>query len=61
MAVGNGDQIEKNLDYIFDSKRGIVQHSHKFDKQIKTRKERRRAKQNPECQPEYKRFHGWGW
>ena len=61
MAVGSGDQIERQLDYDLASKRGLVQHSHKIDKQMKNRKERRRARHDPECQPEYKRFYGWEW
>ena len=31
----------------------------KWYKKTKTRRERRRANVNPECSPEYKRFHGW--
>jgi hypothetical protein len=27
----------------------------------KARRERQRAKFNPECDPEYKRFRGWEW
>jgi len=61
MALGNGEQIEREFDYMFASKRGVVRHSHKIDKQFKHRKERRRAKLNPECQPWYKRFYGWEW
>ena len=31
----------------------------KYGKQMKARRERRRAKRNPECDPEYKRFKGY--
>jgi hypothetical protein len=31
----------------------------KWYKKTKTRRERRRAKRNPECTPEYKRFWDW--
>ena len=61
MAYGLGDQIEKDLDYEFDSKRKLVQHSHKIDKIHKHRAERRRAKQDPECIPKYRKFRGWEW
>ena len=61
MSVGLCDQIERRYDYQFASKRGIVNHSHKEDKQMKNRKERRRARQNSECWPEYKRYDGWEW
>jgi len=61
MAYGDGDQIEKKFDYEFDSKRGLVQHSHKIDKLFKARKERRRARRDPECVPMYRRYFGWEW
>ncbi len=34
------EQTERKFDYLFDSKRGVVQHSHKYDKQLKHRQER---------------------
>jgi len=33
----------------------------RYPKKMKIRRERRRAKLNPECQPWYKRFYGWEW
>lgn len=32
---------------------------HRFLKREKARKERRRAKKNPECTPAYARYSGW--
>ena len=61
MACGLGEQIEKEMDYMLDSKRGVVQHSHKLDKRQKNRTERRRAKRDVECQPLYRKFKGWEW
>jgi hypothetical protein len=61
MAYGLGDQIERRLDYDIDSKRGVVQHSHKWDKVAKHRAERRRAKLDIECMPKYRRYKGWEW
>ena len=61
MAIGLQDQIERNIDHEIASKRGIVQHSHKWDKTMKNRRERKRANQDPECTIEYKRFKGWEW
>lgn len=61
MAYGLGDQIERKLDHVFDSKRGTVRHSHKWDKTAKHRSERRRAKRNVECMPMYRKYKGWEW
>lgn len=60
-AGGRGEQIERELDYLFHSKRKVVQHSHKKHKKRKLRTERRRAKKDPECLPEYRRYNGWEW
>jgi len=61
MAYGKAMQIEKQLDYDLDSKRRLVQHSHRWDKLIKHRIERRRVKQDIECQPQYNRYDGYEW
>lgn len=61
MALGLTQQIERRLDHLLASKRGVVTHSHREDKARKHRAERRRAKREPECQPRYRRFHGWEW
>ena len=61
MSYGKASQIERQYDYVFDSKRGVVQHSHKYDKLTKNRVERHRAKRNPECMPQYRKFDGWEW
>ena len=64
MAFGVGEQLEAGL-----FKRTVwnkdkpwqVQGTawRRYYKTQKARSERRRAKQDPECQPWYKRFKGW--
>jgi len=39
----------------------LTNKSHKWEKIVKHRVERRRAKNNPECQSWYNRFSGWEW
>lgn len=51
MAAGNGEQIEKG-----QCRR---KKSHKFDKKIKHRKERRAAKYDPETAPLYNKYTGY--
>lgn len=62
MAYGLGEQIEDNR-IGFDCKWGrfVKKHSDRYRRRIKSRRERRRARINPECAPEYKRFKGWEW
>lgn len=57
----NSQQIERKLDYAFDSKHGLVKHSHKRDKMQKHRQERRRAKKDPLCLSKYRKYEGWEW
>ena len=60
MSYKLGDQIERGK-FCFNPSKPWQQRnsSYKYDKKMKARRERRRAKINPECTPEYKRFHGW--
>jgi hypothetical protein len=61
MAAGRGTQIEKHMDRKMRPRRGCIGHSHSIYKKIKHRRERRRAKVDPECTPEYNRYDGWEW
>ena len=57
MALGKGEQIENEMHRT--GRHGECNHSARLQKQMKHRVERRRAKQNPECDPEYRRYSGW--
>ena len=61
MATGRGEQIEKKMDRKMRPRRGTIRHSHRMYKKIKHKRERRRARENPECTPEYHRYDGWEW
>ena len=65
MSVGRVNQIERQTDQYFatanDKWWGIVKHSHKQDKIMKNRRERRRARKDPECMPEYNRYYDYEW
>ena len=59
-----GEQIEPNLfKRVFwnPKKPWKIQRTmwRRYPKIIKVRSERRRAKQDPECQPLYKKYDGW--
>jgi len=60
MAAGLCDQFENHITLQM-SKRGVSNKSHRYEKQLKHRKERRRVRQNPNCHSEYKRFKGFEW
>ena len=64
MGYGKGEQLEpdvyKELFWNPDKPWQIQKTMwRKWHKKMKVRRERRRAKLNPECTPEYKRFDGW--
>ena len=62
MSVGKTEQIENRIAQECRTCRkpwGIVRRSGKYIKTAKNRRERRRAKQNPECVSEYKCYSGW--
>jgi hypothetical protein len=63
MAYGDVNQLEHHLTRLFKIKKPwqIVSRSCGYAKLAKHRKERRRAKQNPECFDKYKRYDGWEW
>ena len=64
MAYGIGEQLEPgfwkqvvwNPDKPWQYQKSTWR---KYCKIMKNRRERRRVKLNPLCQPEYKRYHGW--
>lgn len=58
MAYGLGDQIENDLAIMILGKKA-KRVSHKWDKRMKHRSERRRAKRDVECVPAYNRYRGW--
>jgi hypothetical protein len=64
--MGRGQQIEKRLDWESatawgEKPWGIKKRSQKFNKDLQHRRERRRAKQDPECPPEYRKYDGYDW
>ena len=59
--MGRQQQIERELDHEFKSKHGICRISYKYSKSLQHRRERRRAKQDPECAPEYNKYNGYVW
>jgi hypothetical protein len=67
MSYGLGDQLERRLtaDMIARSGKPWKRVSRpgyaRNLKRFKHHRERQRARLNPECAPEYKRFSGWGW
>ena len=63
MSVGDCDQIERKLDHELGVRKpwGLVRHSHKWDKRMKHRRERFKARRNPECDVGYRRYAGWEW
>lgn len=54
--MGRGEQIEHGFDY---PKHGESRISRKKDKKLKLRRERRRAKRDPECPSEYRKYSGY--
>lgn len=61
MNTGRTEQIEYDKDQVFSTRKGAKRHSHKKVKKTKHKHERRRAKANPECNPEYNKYDGWEW
>ena len=61
MSVGRGYQFESDLEYVIKGKKpwGMLRNSHRFEKAKKNRRERRRARLNPECIPEYNKYYGY--
>ena len=64
MAYGIGEQLEAHIDKTAPwnpKKPWKIQRTmwRRLYKRMKNRRERRRAKLDPSCEPEYKRYHGW--
>lgn len=56
MSAGRTEQIEK----WFSNRSGYVKNGDtRWIKRTKNRRERRRAKKNPECHSHYTRYTGW--
>ena len=56
MGVGKTEQIEK----WFRNRSGYIKNGDtKSVKRMKNKLERRRAKRDPECQPQYGKYSGW--
>ena len=65
MSVGLTEQIERKLTLSMyaDGKKPwkVIKNSHKYSKTMQHRKERREARLNPECFPNYRRYFGFEW
>jgi hypothetical protein len=64
MGYGLGEQLEadirKNIPWNPEKPwQGQKTTWRRYSKVMKARRERRRGRLNPECPPEYRRFHGW--
>lgn len=59
MGFGDGEQMQNTLKS--RSKSGECKKSQRWLKQQKNRRERRRAKRNPECDPHYRKYSSWYW
>lgn len=64
--MGRPEKIEHEFDHdaATDGGRkpwGICKRSHKYKKTLHHRRERRRAKEDPECGPEYRKYQGYEW
>jgi hypothetical protein len=59
--MGREQQIERKLDHEFKSKHGECNISYKDSKIKQHRRERRRAKKDPECGSEYNKYDGYMW
>ena len=64
--MGRARQIENHMDqksatYWGDKPWGMDKRSHKFLKDLQHRRERRRAKKDPECSAEYRKYDGYDW
>lgn len=54
-------QIEREMDHQFKSKYGVCRISYKYIKTRQHRRERRRVKEDPDCNPEYNKYDGYVW
>ena len=63
MSIGLCDQIERKFQDLFEKKNpwSEIKNSHKWDKTKKHRRERCRAKKDPDCLPQYRQYAGWEW
>jgi hypothetical protein len=64
MSRGRTAQIENDMDQLVsegDKPWRMDRKSHKMVKKWKNRRERKRAKDDPECAPEYSKYDGWEW
>ena len=62
MSIGLCDQIERKYQFLFKKHSwSESRNSHKWDKTKKHRRERYRAKKDPNCLPQYRRYAGWEW
>lgn len=60
MAIGKGEQFEHHLSALFKSKDWQeTKKSHKWEKTKKHRRERQRAKQDLECDSQYRKYKGY--
>lgn len=64
MAAGIGQQIENAFECECVTDFGAmpwrqVSSSHRIDKTLKHRRERRRARSDVECDPQYRRYREW--
>lgn len=64
--MGRTSQIEHELDHASATDWGAKpwgknRRSHKYEKKLQHRRERRRAKSDPECGDEYRKYDGWDW
>jgi hypothetical protein len=64
MSAGLGEQIESLRTFELlrresDTPWREVSQSCRYRKVVKLRRERRRAKHNPECPPQYRRYRGY--
>jgi hypothetical protein len=58
MSASSVGKIERYKEPTFQGKRNSKGFAF-WAKRYKARAERKRARQNPECDPQYKRYHGW--
>lgn len=64
MAIGLTEQAEPGTTVMLATLRkpwAAVRKSRKWIKAKKHRRERARAKVDPECMAQYRRYHGWEW
>ena len=64
--MGRQQQIEREMDHISatdwgEKPWGIKKRSHRYEKNQQHRRERRRAKNDQECGPEYRKYNDYEW